>query len=70
MDTYQILGTPIRRVDSAARATDQARYAADVSLPGTLWGKSLHEPSHGLWDEAGGEAATQARIDKLQRRIA
>jgi hypothetical protein len=70
MGTYQILGTPTRRVDSAAKATGQARYAADVSLPGTPWGTSLHEPSHGLWDEASGEAATQARIGNLQRRIA
>jgi CO/xanthine dehydrogenase Mo-binding subunit len=44
MDTYQIIGTPTRRVDGAAKATGQARYAADVSLPGTLWGKSLHSP--------------------------
>jgi CO/xanthine dehydrogenase Mo-binding subunit len=44
MDTYQIIGTPTRRVDGEAKATGQARYAADVSLPGTLWGKSLHSP--------------------------
>ena len=44
MGTYQIIGTPTRRVDGAAKATGQARYAADVSLPGTLWGKSLHSP--------------------------
>ena len=44
MDPYQIIGTPTRRVDGAAKATGQARYAADVSLPGTLRGKSLHSP--------------------------
>jgi len=27
-----------------AKTTGHARYAADVSLPGTLWGKSLHSP--------------------------
>ena len=26
------------------KTTGHARYAADVSLPGTLWGKSLHSP--------------------------
>ena len=44
MVTYQVIGQPTRRVDGAAKATGQARYAADVSLPGTLWGKSLHSP--------------------------
>ena len=44
MATYHIIGQPIPRVDGAAKATGHARYAADVSLPGTLWGKSLHSP--------------------------
>jgi CO/xanthine dehydrogenase Mo-binding subunit len=30
------------RVDGEEKTTGRARYAADVSLPGTLWGKSLH----------------------------
>src|SRR5262245_44391631 len=42
MATYQVIGQPTRRVDGAEKATGRARYAADVSLPGTLWGKSLH----------------------------
>jgi CO/xanthine dehydrogenase Mo-binding subunit len=42
MATYQVIGKPMRRVDGAEKATGHARYAADVSLPGTLWGKSLH----------------------------
>jgi CO/xanthine dehydrogenase Mo-binding subunit len=44
MATYHIIGQPIPRVDGAAKAIGHARYAADVSLPGTLWGKSLHSP--------------------------
>jgi CO/xanthine dehydrogenase Mo-binding subunit len=44
MVTYQVIGQPARRVDGAEKATGQARYAADVSLPGVLWGKSLHSP--------------------------
>jgi CO/xanthine dehydrogenase Mo-binding subunit len=44
MGPYQVIGTPTRRVDGAAKVTGQAHYAADVALPGTLWGKSLHSP--------------------------
>ena len=44
MGTYQVIGTPTRRVDGDDKATGRARYAADMSLPGTLWGKSLHSP--------------------------
>lgn len=44
MATYRVIGQPTRRVDGAAKTTGQARYAADIALPGTLWGKSLHSP--------------------------
>lgn len=44
MVTYNVIGQPTRRVDGAEKATGHARYAADVLLPGTLWGKSLHSP--------------------------
>src|SRR5262245_6250785 len=44
MVTYNVIGQPARRVDGVEKATGQARYAADVLLPGTLWGKSLHSP--------------------------
>jgi CO/xanthine dehydrogenase Mo-binding subunit len=44
MNTYQVIGTPTRRVDGDDKATGRARYAADMLLPGTLWGKSLHSP--------------------------
>ena len=37
MVTYQVIGKPTRRVDGEEKATGQARYAADISLPGTLW---------------------------------
>jgi CO/xanthine dehydrogenase Mo-binding subunit len=42
MDTYHVIGKPTRRVDGEDKVTGRAHYAADVSLPGTLWGKSLH----------------------------
>ncbi len=44
MATYQVIGKPTRRVDGTEKVTGHARYAADVSLPGTLWGKSLYSP--------------------------
>ena len=44
MGTHQVIGTPTRRVDGDAKATGQAHYAAAISLPCTLWGKSLHSP--------------------------
>jgi CO/xanthine dehydrogenase Mo-binding subunit len=44
MDTYQVIGTSMPRVDGYEKVTGQARYTADVCLPGTLWGKSLHSP--------------------------
>jgi CO/xanthine dehydrogenase Mo-binding subunit len=42
MATYHIIGQPTPRVDGEEKATGRARYAADVVLPGTLWGKSVH----------------------------
>lgn len=42
--TYHVFGQPIGRVDGPEKVTGQARYSADVNLPGTLWGKSLRSP--------------------------
>ena len=42
--TYQVIGTPSRRWDGEDKVTGAAVYAADVKLPGTLFGKSLHSP--------------------------
>jgi CO/xanthine dehydrogenase Mo-binding subunit len=44
MASYRVIGTSMRRVDGAEKATGHARYAADITLPDTLWGKSLHSP--------------------------
>ncbi len=44
MVAYQVIGKTTRRVNGAVKVTGQARYSADISLPGTLWGKSLHSP--------------------------
>jgi CO/xanthine dehydrogenase Mo-binding subunit len=42
MVSYHVIGKPTPRVDGKEKVTGQARYAADVALPGTLWGKCLH----------------------------
>jgi CO/xanthine dehydrogenase Mo-binding subunit len=59
MTTYQVVGQPTPRIEGAAKVTGQARYAADFSLPDTVWGKCLHAPySH----------AGIVRIDTSQAR--
>jgi len=40
----QVVGRPTPRVEGEMKVTGKARYSADVSLPGTLWGKVLRSP--------------------------
>ena len=42
--TYQIIGQPVPRTDNTGKVTGEARYTADVLLPGTLWAKTLRSP--------------------------
>ena len=44
MTTYQVIGRSIPRHEGVDKVTGTARYTADISLPGTLWGKALHSP--------------------------
>ena len=44
MVSYRVIGQSTPRTDGVAKVTGKARYAADVALPGTLWGKVLHSP--------------------------
>src|SRR3954447_5323957 len=39
-----MIGVPLGRVDGYEKVTGQARYSADVALPGTLWGGVLRSP--------------------------
>lgn len=41
---YQIIGKRFPRVDGLPKVTGQAKYAADLSLPGMLYGKLLRSP--------------------------
>lgn len=36
-----VVGKPLAKVDAAAKATGQAKYADDLVLPGMLWGRAL-----------------------------
>jgi CO/xanthine dehydrogenase Mo-binding subunit len=40
----QVVGRPTPRVEGELKVTGKAQYSADVSLPGTLWGKCLRSP--------------------------
>jgi len=43
-ETYTVVGKSIPRVDSRAKVTGEAKYAADLSFPGMLVGKILRSP--------------------------
>src|SRR5262245_60323468 len=42
--THRIVGQPIGRLDGADKVSGAARYSADVTLPGMIWGKALRSP--------------------------
>src|SRR6266536_5964589 len=39
-----VIGAPIPRIEGPEKVTGRALYAADISLPGMLWGKILRSP--------------------------
>lgn len=43
-EDYVNIGKRLPRVDGIPKATGEAKYAADLSLPGMLWGKILRSP--------------------------
>ncbi len=44
MKAYNVINTRIPRVDATAKATGEARYTADLSLPNMLYGAILQSP--------------------------
>ncbi len=44
MTTASVIGAPVPRIEGPEKVTGRARYAADVLLPGTLWGRILRSP--------------------------
>jgi 4-hydroxybenzoyl-CoA reductase alpha subunit len=44
MDDFLVIGKPVPRVDALEKVTGDAKFAADISLPGMLWCKILRSP--------------------------
>ncbi len=44
MAEFAVIGKPLPRVDAVEKVTGAAKYAADINLPGMLWGKFLRSP--------------------------
>jgi CO/xanthine dehydrogenase Mo-binding subunit len=42
--SHTVVGKPIPRIEGAEKVTGKAGYAADVRLPGLLWGKLARSP--------------------------
>jgi 4-hydroxybenzoyl-CoA reductase alpha subunit len=44
MEEYSVIGKRIPRVDGRVKTTGEAKYAADLEMPGMLWCKILRSP--------------------------
>ncbi|MBN1106202.1 MAG: molybdopterin-dependent oxidoreductase [Deltaproteobacteria bacterium] len=44
MEAYSVIGKRVPRIDGLAKVTGEAKYAADVEMPGMLWCKMLRGP--------------------------
>ena len=46
---HRIVGQRIGRLDGVEKVSGSARYSADVTLPGLVWGKALRSPLPHAW---------------------
>jgi isoquinoline 1-oxidoreductase len=44
---FRVMGKPMLRRDSREKVTGEAKYAADIRLPGMLYARILRPPAHG-----------------------
>src|SRR5262245_6600487 len=44
MTTYAVVGRPVTRQEGPDKVSGTFKYAADVALPGMIWGKVLRSP--------------------------
>jgi CO/xanthine dehydrogenase Mo-binding subunit len=44
LSSFSVIGKSIPRIEGPAKVTGEARFAADIELPGLLWGKVLRSP--------------------------
>jgi isoquinoline 1-oxidoreductase len=54
LEDFEVMGRSPARLDAEVKVTGEARYAADIRLPGLLHARILRPPAHG---------ATLARVD-------
>lgn len=47
VEEFEIMGRSPTRLDAVAKVTGEAKYAADIRLPGLLYGRILRPPAHG-----------------------
>ena len=63
---FKVMGKPALRMDSRAKVTGEAKYAADIRLPGMLYARILRPPAHGATltevDTAAAEAMEGVRV--------
>ena len=63
---FRYVGKPFLRQDSRMKVTGEAKYAADIQLPGLLHARILRPPSHGAKlttaDVSGAEAVKGIRV--------
>ncbi len=65
---FKVMGKPMLRMDSRAKVTGEAKYAADIRLPGMLYARVLRPPAHGAKpiriDTAAAEAMEGVQVVK------
>ena len=57
---FKVMGKPALRMDSRAKVTGEAKYAADIRLPGMLYARVLKPPAHGAKPTSVDTAAAEA----------
>ena len=44
MAAFSVIGSPVSRAEGPDKVTGRSIYAADIDIPGLLWGKILRSP--------------------------
>jgi len=57
---FKVMGKPMLRLDARAKVTGEAKYAADIRLPGMLYARILRPPAHGAKPTTVDTAAAEA----------
>jgi isoquinoline 1-oxidoreductase len=65
VDEFEIMGRSPQRLDAVAKVTGEARYAADIRLPGLLYARILRPPAHGA-TMAGVDTSEAAGMDGVR----